>query len=174
MAMKPHLVEPSEEYREAFFRVLNDYERTEGSIGRREYEAARKDFSRYVQKLAETAAGRNLRPDFVRMSHYWLISESEIVGFVRLRHSLPPKWGKYSGHIGYNVPPSQRRKGYGTLLLRLVLEKARDHGLSKVLVTCVQENLPSRKIIQANGGKYENWIFEPKTGNYKLRYWIET
>ena len=174
MKTEPHLVEPSEEYRDAFFRALDDLQRTEGSIGRREYEAARKGFSHYVQKLTDAAAGRNLQRGSVRRSHYWLIYESEIVGFVRLRHSLPPKWGKFSGHIGYNVPPSQRKKGYGTLLLKLVLERARTHLLSRVLVTCVEGNLPLKKIIERNGGKFEDRMFEPATGNYKLRYWIET
>ena len=110
----------------------------------------------------------------MRVSHYWLMDDSEIVGFVRLRHRLHPEWGKFSGHIGYNVPPSQRRKGYGTVLLGLVLEKARLHGLSKVLVTCDEDNLASKKIIERNGGRFEDRLFEARSGNHKLRYWIET
>jgi predicted acetyltransferase len=39
-------------------------------------------------------------------------------------------------------------------------------GLDQVLITCDTDNVASRKVIEANGGRYED------TRGNKLRYWI--
>jgi predicted acetyltransferase len=45
---------------------------------------------------------------------------------------------------------------------------ARTLGLDQVLVTCDTDNVASRKVIKANGGRYED------TRGNNLRYWIPT
>lgn len=50
-------------------------------------------------------------------------------------------------------------KGYGTLLLKLGLEKAKELGLKdKVLIICDDDNIGSYKIIEKNGGILENKV----------------
>jgi len=56
--------------------------------------------------------------------------------------------------------------------LRLGLEKARDLGLRRVLVTCDETNIGSKKIIEYNGGVFENAV-EADSPIKKLRYWID-
>jgi predicted acetyltransferase len=56
--------------------------------------------------------------------------------------------------------------------LRLGLEKARDLGLRRVLVTCDETNIGSKKIIEYNGGVFENAV-EAESPIKKLRYWID-
>jgi predicted acetyltransferase len=53
-------------------------------------------------------------------------------------------------------------------MLGEALPVARALGLDQVLVTCDSDNVASRKVIEANGGRYEDI-----RGN-KLRYWIRT
>jgi predicted acetyltransferase len=77
------------------------------------------------------------------------------------------------GHIGYEIRPVKRRQGYGTEILRLGLEKARELGLRKVLVTSDEDNIGSRKIIEHNGGIFENAIEIEGDPVQKLRYWID-
>ena len=69
--------------------------------------------------------------------------------------------------------PSERRKGYGTLILELTLEKAKDLGLDKVLLTCDTDNVASAKIIEKNGGKLAGQAISNKNGKQISRYWIE-
>ena len=76
----------------------------------------------------------------------------------------------FGGHIGYSVRPSQRRKGYATEMLRLVLEEARRLGLKQVLVTCDAANEASRRTIRTNGGVLDGAIAE--AGRLTQRYWI--
>ena len=64
----------------------------------------------------------------------------------------------FGGHIGYWVRPSERGRGYGKLMLRLALPKARRLGIHNALVTCDLGNTASRKVIEANGGVFKNQV----------------
>ena len=75
--------------------------------------------------------------------------------------------------MGYDIRPSKRRRGYGKKILQLTLEKAKELGMERVLVTCDVNNEPSRKIIEQNGGILENKVPNPETGTDKGRYWID-
>ena len=44
---------------------------------------------------------------------------------ISIRHRLTDDLKRYGGHIGYDVRYSEWNKGYGTLMLRLALEKAK-------------------------------------------------
>ena len=82
---------------------------------------------------------------------------------------------QYGGSIGYSVRPSQRRKGYARETLRLTLDKCREAGEARVLITCDKDNIPSARTILANGGVLENEVSdEPSLGrsNVIQRYRI--
>ena len=53
------------------------------------------------------------------------------------------------------------------------MEKARELGLHRVLVTCDEDNIGSKKIIEHNGGKLENALEIEGEPVRKLRYWID-
>jgi predicted acetyltransferase len=72
------------------------------------------------------------------------------------------------GHIGYSVRPSARRRGHATEALRQAIPRARSLGLPRLLLTCLETNVASRKVIERNGGVYED------TRNGTRRYWIAT
>jgi predicted acetyltransferase len=58
------------------------------------------------------------------------------------------------GHVGYTVVPWKRRRGYATQGLGLMLRDiaAERLGLPFVELTTDVENLPSQRVIEANGG----------------------
>jgi predicted acetyltransferase len=109
-------------------------------------------------------AAKTCRYGFVPYHTFWLVQdETRILGELRLRHRLTEMLAIEGGHIGYNIRPSERRKGYGTLQLRLGLEKARGLRLTRVLVTCDDDNLPSAKIIETNGGVLSGRSISPES-----------
>jgi predicted acetyltransferase len=57
------------------------------------------------------------------------------------------------GHIGYSIVPWKRRRGYATRALKLLLPQAEKEGLLFVEITTDADNLPSRRVIETNGGK---------------------
>ena len=56
------------------------------------------------------------------------------------------------GHLGYSVAPWKQRRGYATQALALMLPEVRKLGLAHVDLTTDPDNLPSQKVIIANGG----------------------
>lgn len=94
-----------------------------------------------------------------------------LLGAVALRHYLNSTNLLDGGHVAYGIFPEHRGNGYGTLALRLALEKLAEMGISRVLVTCDADNLPSRKVILRNGGVLENRI-AGEDGVPVDRYWI--
>jgi len=46
-------------------------------------------------------------------------------------------------------------------------------GLSRVLVTCDEDNLASRRVIEKNGGELASRGISERTGKPVLRYWID-
>ncbi|MCI8537396.1 MAG: GNAT family N-acetyltransferase [Oscillospiraceae bacterium] len=99
-------------------------------------------------------------------------SDGRLVGMIQIRHWFNDRLRQFGGHIGYSVRPSERRKGYGTRMLRDCLPHCRPLGLERVLITCRDTNEGSRKIILANGGVYANTVFDPENGENFERYWI--
>ena len=75
------------------------------------------------------------------------------------------------GHIGDGVRPSERRKGYATEQIRLALQKCKELGIDRVLMTCEDWNVGSAKSIINNGGILENEI--EVEGKIFQRYWID-
>jgi predicted acetyltransferase len=126
-------------------------------------------FARYVAAIREEELEEGRRPaGFVPATWYWYVDGDAYLGRIQIRHRLTPTLRELGGHIGYGVRPSARRKGHATAMLREVLPYARALGLERVLVTCDTTNTGSRKVIEANGGE-----FEDERGG-KLRYWVPT
>lgn len=131
-------------------------------------------FEVFVGELKDWSCGKDLKDGWVAFSTFWLTDEhGRIVGKSSLRHELTEHLSNIGGHIGYLICESQRRKGYGTEILRLTLEKARALGLDRVLVTCDDNNIASAKIIEKNGGVLENIYQDDELDVPKRRYWIE-
>ena len=106
---------------------------------------------------------------------YFLIRENDnkIVGMIDLRLGLNEYLRNFGGHIGYSIRPSERKKGYNKVNLYLVLQEARKHNLEKVLITCADYNVGSRKSILAFDGKFEKSTIDKSDNETMELYWID-
>lgn len=96
--------------------------------------------------------------------------EDIMIGAINIRHYLNENLIN-SGHIGDGIRPSQRRKGYGTKMIAMSLEKCKELNIDRVLMVCDKTNIGSAKTIINNGGILENEIEED--GHIYQRYWID-
>ncbi len=80
-------------------------------------------------------------------------SDERLVGTYNLRLNLTKALDdNFAGHIGYGIRPSERRKGYATQGLKLVLDICRKKNMKFVRLGCYSENIGSKKTIIKNGG----------------------
>lgn len=86
---------------------------------------------------------------------YWLYVDGYPVGFGKLRHFLTDKLREEGGHVGYAIRPSQCNKGYGTILLKMIIEEAKKMNIDKILLTIRNDNTSSIKVALNNNGKVE-------------------
>lgn len=167
------LVVPSHEFKSAFERFYDDF--AQNDIENAAYYLEGKtDFSNYLQRLSDEAAGINLREGYVPCSHFWLIDhEKSILGAIRVRHTIDTDFLTLeAGHIGYDIAPSHRGKGNGKLMLKLVLSKAAELGIERALLIADEDNVASRCVIEANGGEFEKIVMGQVFPNPLARYWI--
>jgi predicted acetyltransferase len=165
-----HLIAPSmdlaKDFRDLAVEHLNS--------GDTRYQDALGDIPAFIQHCSDDSLGHDLIPGKVPQSTFWLVqARSRILGCCRIRHALTPALQVDGGHIGYDIRPSERGKGYGTQLLNLALSKARDVGLRQVLLICDTTNGASRRIIEKNGGVFHSEVTSPQTGELVRRYWID-
>lgn len=74
------------------------------------------------------------------------------VGLIGLRTDIDDNWKKWSGNIYYVIRESERKKGYGTILLREGLKKLHKLGFEKVYASCPNTNFVSSKVMEKNNG----------------------
>ena len=131
------------------------------------------DLPTFLQECWDNEYGRSIRPDKVPHSSYWLVGKTEqVVGIVRVRHRLNERLLQYGGHIGYYVRPSERGQGYGKWALQLALERLRRLRVDRALLTVNPANLPSQRVVLANGGVPEGQGTDPISGEIVDRFWI--
>ena len=126
-------------------------------------------FAEYAAWLQADAQEDSPRPEgFVPGTTLWWAEGDEYLGRITVRHRLTPSLRLVGGHIGYDVRPSARRHGHATLMPAAALPVARGLGIDRALITCVVDNVGSRKVIEANGGVLE----DERDG--MLRFWAPT
>lgn len=168
-----NLVKPDLWLEEKFIEMVNDYHYNNEDTFNSEYFINNFNFQTYIKDLNDLSNGIGLPEGYVPSTELWLINKNnDILGTVRLRHELGERNYREGGHIGYDISPKYRKKGYGKIILKLALNKAKELSFEKVLITCDSDNIGSKKIIEHNGGKLENTIISNETGKEVLRYWI--
>jgi predicted acetyltransferase len=92
------------------------------------------------------------------VTELWFVDGADYLGTVLIRHRLTPALERAGGPIGYHVVPGHRRRGHATQMLAQAKVVCRELGLREILVTCAEDNLGSRRVIEANGGALDRIV----------------
>jgi predicted acetyltransferase len=166
------LIKPSNKYHQQIADMLDEWIATgEKIIPTAIMNFDYHDFEGYCDYL--NAREHNVRPGRVPATTYFTLDTDRniVVGAVDIRHAMTESLLLTGGHIGDGVRPSERRKGVATAQIGLALEKCKELGIDRVLMTCESWNIGSAKSIVNNGGLLENEI--EVDGKFYQRYWIE-
>ncbi len=129
------LKELAEGLGESYVEMVDEFEAVDEGYPNNNVPLARSDFAAFVRELEEEKEGIDLPPGVVAQTTYVLVRDGgTALGEFRLRPSVPAPYFSNNGHVGYNVRPSERRKGYATRGLALVLDEARERGLDILMI----------------------------------------
>jgi predicted acetyltransferase len=157
----PCLTAPSTAVRDSFVAAARDL-RAEGWLPEFPVDEVAANFDDYVQRILD-------EKEFwgVPISTLWYLDGPCYLGSVIIRHRLTPELARRGGHIGYHVAPRHRRQGHAGAMLAAAINHCRDTlGIDRLLITCDQSNVASRRVIESNGGALENVLGD------ECRYWI--
>jgi predicted acetyltransferase len=131
------------------------------------------DYGVWLERVRNNLNDATVNPGWVPAETYFAVRKSDgrIVGIIDIRHTLNEFLEQFGGHIGYSVRPSERRKGFGTLMLKHAIEHCGSLGLKKVLLICHKENAASAgTIIRCGGILVEEFVY--MDGKQAQKYWI--
>lgn len=169
-ATEPFLARPAMRYKSSYIAAMREFI-AEGTRIDWNLHKLQRHFDEYIDVIY--ARAHDPMPGYVPQTDYWLIvGDDEYAGTVSVRHELTSALLLYGGHIGYRIRPGMRRRGYGRLICKLGIEKARALGIQRILITCDDNNIGSYKIIEANGGVLENKV-DNGYPSLTRRYWID-
>lgn len=169
------LVLPSREYCDQIVSYRQEFidngDSMDGTSSLRKYE----DPQQWLQWTEKMSCKETCKDTWVPDIQFLCIREKDnrVVGMVDIRRELNEYCHKYGGHIGYSIRKSERGKGYSKIQLKLALEKAREMGLGRVLITCTSSNEPSRRTILSKGGVFDGQAINKDEGETMERYWID-
>lgn len=129
-------------------------------------------FPEHVERLRKNRRGEDMPPGRVPDTMLYAFVEGVIVGRLNIRHELNDQLRERGGHIGYSVAPRYRRRGYATEMFRLCLPFCREVGLTRLLITCDDDNVGSWQLLENAGARLEVRRSDAKTGKIYRRYWF--
>lgn len=130
------------------------------------------DFAQWAETMNGRRLGKNLSPGWPPATFELALVDAQLVGRLSVRHALNDFLLQQGGHIGYQVLPPFRRQGIGRRMLQRGLQLTAALGVQRSMVTCDEDNVASRRIIESAGGVYESSYAGPDVKVPIRRYWF--
>ena len=168
------IVLPSEKYKNSYFDLLdsakenNDYNEL-GNAALRNNET----FNEMIIRLKNRRIGKKISKRDVTATIFWIIDNDKVVGTIDMRHQLNQDYFERFGNVAYYIKKEERNKNYATRALGLIIKKYKKMYTKKILITCLEDNEASKKVILKNNGEFEKTVFD-KVINQKISRYIIT
>ncbi len=122
------------------------------------------EFQEWLLQQEQWDNGKMLPKGYVAQSIFWLYDNNIPIGMGKIRHELTEESRKNGGSIGYAISYPYRGKGYGSILLKMLLEEAKNMGIKEIILTIDINNEASRIVCEKNGGilfdkNAERWFY---------------
>lgn len=165
------LIKPSKRYRDQVMSYRREFLDSRDNLAGTSYLSNYDSYSEWLQFVQDNEHPETKQTE-VTATVFLFIRESDdkLIGLCNLRHDLNDYLFHYGGHIGYSVKRDERRKGYATQILQLLLNECKKIGLMSILLTCDKLNIASAKIIRNSGAILENEV--ELEGEIIQRYWL--
>ena len=132
-------------------------------------------YSDWLAKVIKDLDVANIPEGRVPAYTYFYVREDDdkIVGMINIRLALNEFLRKEGGHIGYCIRPTERRKGYGTRMLREALAFCKTIGLCDIIISCDKDNSASAGVIKNCGGileaEFQSETYDEVIQKYRIK-----
>ena len=128
------------------------------------------DFYEWFKAEQKLDREEDLKKNQVGCTTYLVLTkeDDELIALLDMRHSLDYNHGSVYGHIGIDIRPTKRNKGYYKEILKLSVELAKELKMKKLVIACDYTNIPSKKGIERVFG--DDYQLVPVEGSYYLVY----
>ncbi len=110
-----------------------------------------------IDRKMQLAYGFGNDQDNPKCENYVLFVDKRPVVIGGLMLEMTDYWKMHRGHFFYKTRPSDRKKGYCTRFLEMLIERAKQFGFTELFGQCDIENVASQKVMLNNGfEKYTN------------------
>lgn len=120
------------------------------------------DFKEYLKQCIEEETTANINFYNTTTNRYIYYINNYPIGEIGIRTNLNDFWVNRGSQIFYKIRLSERRKGYGQKMMKLILDECKRLGFKKIRVNCNDLNYASKKLIINNGG-----VVDVNKKNYK-------
>lgn len=100
------------------------------------------------QEYENNEQGKNLPKGFVPNTTFWVIDNDTYVGSINIRLEPSKQLYEYGGTCGFVIISSYRGKGNGIKVAKLALNKIKQLKISPILLTCEEDNEPSKRTLE--------------------------
>ena len=115
----------------------------------------REEFERLILPgYINHSKGIGIKEGRVPDTAFFLWEGDNLVGLFKLRHYLTEALANGAGHIGYEIAPEYRGRGYATEGLRLTIEKAWEIIPEDEIYMSVRKENPASLRVQVKNGAY--------------------
>ena len=131
------------------------------------------DYEKILNEIEKRKIGNHEDTEWYKNAYYYLIfDEKEIIGLGCIRCELTKLGSDVWGNIAIGVRPTQRKKGYATKIIKLLLEECKRLGMKEVIACHYVTNKITPKILNKIGAKFTNNIKSEYSGKEIKRYVI--
>lgn len=105
------------------------------------------NFYDWYKLVSDLDKEENLKKGQVGCTVYLVFTKKDdrLIGIFDIRHSLEFENGDIFGHIGVDICPSERGKGYYKDILELILEEVKNYDINPVVISCEYDNIASKR-----------------------------
>ena len=170
---------PNMSYKEKAIDYINEFHEynsaVNGSGGLNNY-LKNSTYEEWLVKIRSDIDIANIEKPRVPSLTYFYVREEDdkIVGMINIRLALNDFLRNVGGHIGYSIRPTERRKHYGTGMLKEALKVCEAIGIDNVIVSCDKVNAASAGVIRNCGGILDSEFYSETFGEVIQRYIIKT
>ena len=170
------LVFPSIEYKEKAIEFIQEFydnnSEINGSGGLDGYLETSTYEEWLLKVMADIDIANIVKPRVPALTYFYVRKEDDrIVGMINIRLALNDFLRNEGGHIGYCIRPTERRKYYGSNMLKEALKVCDTVSIKEVFVSCDKDNIASANVIKNCGGILKKELYSD-TFNEEIQMYV--